>query len=98
MKYLVLICCLLTISCKNSYFSSIDGQLLSVGIYPNETTLNVAQYLDGCKVDVKDISEIKYSYDISTTNNYFGLINTINNRHADIFVKPSCQTNNLICK
>lgn len=78
------------IGCYSPYFKSTQGTLTNIGIsMPNEEMLHfqIASYLGGDSIIVKDKAVIEYEWRTTETNNYFGLIKTENNRQGKIKVK-----------
>lgn len=88
MRLLILSLFLLT-GCSTPYFKSTQGTLTNVGVsLPSDQFLHfqLASYLSGDNIIVNDKSKIKYEWTTSETNNYFGLIKTMNNRHGKIAI------------
>lgn len=93
MKYLALITLLaLTIcyGCTVPYFRSIQGTSVTAGIsLPSEgnAELQIMSYLSGEKIQIKEKSNVTYSYTHTATNNYFfGMIKTEEFRNGKIKV------------
>lgn len=91
MKHLALITLLLFLSgCTVPYFRSIQGTSVTAGIsLPAEgnAELQIMSYLSGEKIQIKDKSNISYSYTHTATNNYFfGMIKTEEFRNGKIKV------------
>lgn len=83
---LLTICC----GCTVPYFRSIQGTSVTAGIsLPAEgnAELQIMSYLSGEKIQIKDKSNISYSYTHTATNNYFfGMIKTEEFRNGKIKV------------
>ena len=87
MKYLAII--LLLTGCSSSFFKSTQGKLTNVGVsLPNAdmASFQIASYLSGQQITVKETSKIKYTWNTSETNSYFGVIKTQTNRNGEIIV------------
>lgn len=87
MKYLAII--LLLTGCSSPFFKSTQGTLTNVGVsLPNAdiASFQIASYLSGQQITVKDTSKITYSWNNSETNSYFGLIKTQTNRNGEIII------------
>jgi hypothetical protein len=75
--------------CTSYYFKSTQGTLTNVGLtVPNNNLMQVqiASYLHGDNISIRDKSKVIYRWSTSETNNYFGLIKTMNNRKGSIKV------------
>ena len=83
---LLTICC----GCTVPYFRSTQGTSVTAGIsLPSEgnAELQIMSYLSGEKIQIKDKSNISYSYTHTATNNYFfGMIKTEEFRNGKIKV------------
>ena len=88
MKYLALITLLALTGCTVPYFRSIQGTSVTAGIsLPSEgnAELQIMSYLSGEKIQVKEKSNVSYSYTHTATNNYFfGMIKTEEFRNGKI--------------
>ena len=88
-KYLIFLPLVIFTGCKTPFFRSTQGVLTNVGVsIPNSdvASFQIAQYLSGQQVTVKEPSTIKYSWKIAETNNYFGLVKTQTIRIGEIQV------------
>lgn len=83
---LLTICC----GCTVPYFRSIQGTSVTAGIsLPAEgnAELQIMSYLSGEKIQIKEKSNVTYSYTHTATNNYFfGMIKTEEFRNGKIKV------------
>lgn len=89
MKWLICLYAILLTGCTVPYFKSTQGTLTNVGVsLPNVdmASFQIASYLSGQQIIVKDTSKIKYTWNTSETNSYFGLIKTGANRNGEIIV------------
>lgn len=89
MKHLALITLLFLSGCTVPFFKSTQGTLTNVGVsLPNVdmASFQIASYLSGQQIIVKDTSKIKYTWNTSETNSYFGVIKTGTNRNGEIIV------------
>ena len=88
MKYLALITLLALAGCTVPYFRSIQGTSVTAGIsLPSEgnAELQIMSYLSGEKIQIKEKSNVSYSYTHTATNNYFfGMIKTEEFRNGKI--------------
>lgn len=88
-KLLTILLTITCLGCSTPYFKSTQGTLTNVGVsLPSDQFLQfqLASYLSGDNIIVKDKSKIKYEWTTSETNNYFGIIKTMNNRHGKIAI------------
>ena len=88
-KYLIFLPLIILTGCKTPFFRSTQGVLTNVGIsVPNSdvASFQIASYLSGQQVTVKEPSTIKYSWKIAETNNYFWAIETTSYRSGEIQV------------
>lgn len=81
------ICC----GCTVPYFRSIQGTSVTAGIsLPSESNaeLQFMSYLSGEKIQIKEKSNVSYSYTHTATNNYFfGMIKTEEFRNGKIKIE-----------
>lgn len=91
MRYLI--CCLLLLAgCQNPFFKSTDGTATQIGLSlpANESIqIQAISYLNGQSIYVKDIANIKYKFTSSQSNEYFGVIRTVNFRTSDLVINPT---------
>jgi hypothetical protein len=86
-KYILIIATCLIAGCYTSYFHSKQGTLTNVGLHlpnGNIADVQIASYLNGHIINVKDKSKISYSWVCTSTNSYFGLITTSSNTKGKI--------------
>ena len=91
MRHLIFLPLFLIVGCSTQFFRSTQGVCTNVGIsVPNSdvASFQIAQYLSGQQVTVKEPSTIKYSWNIAETNNYFWVIETTSSRSGEIQVEP----------
>lgn len=89
MKWLICLYAILLTGCTAPYFRSTQGTLTNVGVsLPNVdmASFQIASYLSGQQIIVKEASKIKYTWNTSETNSYFGVIKTQTNRNGGITI------------
>jgi hypothetical protein len=90
MRLILLSLLFLLTGCQSLFFKATQGNVTNIGVtLPSNNTLDlqIASYLNGDIITVKDKSEITYSWQTSETNSYFGIITTQNNRKGKIKIK-----------
>lgn len=85
---------LLLAGCAAPFYKETDGTSTILGVsLPDEQYIqvNALSYLGGSKTCVREPSRIRHEYESSSTNSYFGVVRTVENRKGSIEVEPAEQ-------